>query len=532
MSISPRKPKNAVMPMRIALLTCLLVLACAGSAQASDVIVQYAPGTDSSDRARVADLADPGVKVKDTPYQAYDASSSEVKDLRADPSVASVEPDVTYQVLDEADCSSYPACDKPNDPFFHYQWSLNNDSSSTDTGGLNPWPANERADILAPEGWGLRSATPPRIAVADTGIAPSHPDLDSSVIVYKKDEVPGDASTDDHFGHGTEVSGVIGAKRDNGIGIAGVAPDAQISMFKVSDTGSIPCSNVAAAVTDAIGHADVINLSLGSTSPCTAMRSAIDAANAADVTVVASAGNAGTSTKNYPAAWPEVVSVASTDESDQLSSFSSYGASWVDLAAPGQDIASTTMDNDYAFVDGTSFSAPEVSAVVGMLYPLVTDTNGNGKRDEVLDRLLSSTDAIPASGSGVATGRLDLCRALGGDTSRCGPPVSPSVTSTHSAPSPVPTTPTPLPTVTNPGTAAKQPTTTVRKRRALATVLRAHFGKKVRKLRINGSRVSFVRGTRTYRGSFRKVSDARWKLSLAERRKGARSSAEFHLLLR
>jgi thermitase len=427
---------------------------------------------------------------------------------------------------------SYPVCDKPNDPFFHYQWSLNNDSSSTDTGGASPFPADQRADILAPEGWGLRSATPPRIAVADTGIAPSHPDLDSSVIVYKKDEVPGDLTTDDHFGHGTEVSGVIGAKRGNGIGIAGVAPDAQISMFKVSDTGSIPCSNVAAAITDAIGRADVINLSLGGTGACSAMRAAIDTAIAADVTVVASSGNAGTSVKNYPAAFPEVVSVAATDEADQLASFSSYGADWVDLAAPGQDIASTTKDNDYAFVDGTSFSAPEVSAAVGMLYPLVSDANGDGKKsDDVLNRLLSSTDAIPASGTGVATGRLDLCRALGGDATRCGPAVSPAVTSQRpSSPTPVPA-PAPLPTVTTPG-----PGPTARKaaprRRALRTVIKARFGKKVRKLHVRGSRVSFARGTRTYRGSFRKVSAARWKVHLVARRKGHRGSSEYRLLLR
>ena len=291
---------------------------------------------------------------------------------------------------------------------------------------------------------------------------------------------------------------------------------------------------MAAAITDAIGHADVVNLSLGGTGACSAMRTAIDAANAADVTVVASAGNAGNTVKNYPAAFPEVVSVAATDEGDQLASFSSRGADWVDLAAPGQDILSTTKDNDYAFVDGTSFSAPEVSAVVGMLYPLVGDANGNGKKsDDVVSRLLSTTDAIPASGTGVATGRLDLCRALGGDATRCGDQTSPSVSGGGSSPGPV--TPTPQPTVATPpppqgsSPAAKSP---VYKRRALATVLRARFGKKVRKLHIRGSKVSFVRGSRTYKGSFRKVSAARWKVSLMARRPGHRGSTEYHLLLR
>jgi len=516
---------------RALLLSLLLLAALTGVARADDVIVRYEPGTGSADRARVATIADPGIKVQGLPYQAFEVARQDLAQLRGDPSVAAVAPNPTYKAFAEGECSSFPVCSRPDDQYFSRQWYLNNDSTTRTPSSTDPYPAASRADILAPQGWGLRSSTPPRVAIGDTGIDAAHPDL-GSAIVYSESETGG--TTDDTQGHGTAVAGVIGALPGNGIGVAGTAPGAQISMFKVEDSqGVISCAAVANAVVRAIGHADVVNLSLGGPSPCSAMQRAIATAKAADVTVVASAGNDGDTVKQYPAAFPDTVAVAATDPNDALSSFSSRGADWVDIAAPGSDILTTTNTGGYRYFSGTSFSGPIVAAVAGMLYPLVSDTNGDGQKiDEVRQRLLSTTDPIPGSGTDVATGRINLCRALGGDATRCGPGAPEPFVAPPSAPAPVSSPPAPAP-IAAPAPAlapvgalapapALAPVAVPARRRSLATVLRARFGKNIKRLRIRASKVSFVRRSRTYRGTARKVSGARWKVSLASRKGGAK----------
>ena len=282
-----------------------------GAAQADDVIVRYEPGTDAADRARVADIADPGLKVQGLPYQAYEVDRSDLADLRADPAVAAVAPNPTYRAFDEGECSSYPVCARPNDTYFNRQWALNNDSTTRSSSG-SVYPTGSRADILAPQAWGLASSSPARIAIGDTGITATHPDL-ASAIVYSETETDA-AATNDTQGHGTAVAGTIGAVQGNGQGVAGVAPGAQLSMFRVADSANtISCTAVANAIVRAIGRADVVNLSLGGPSACGAMSQAIATAKANDVLVVASAGNNGDSVQQYPAAFPDVVAVASTD---------------------------------------------------------------------------------------------------------------------------------------------------------------------------------------------------------------------------
>jgi len=530
---------------RAVILAVLALAAFAGTAQAEDVIVRYEPGADSSDRARVAGIADPGIKIQGLPYQAFEVGRQDLAQLRADPSVAAVAPNPTYEPFSEGECSVFPVCSRPDDQFFSRQWYLNNDSTTRQPSGADPYPATSRADILAPQGWGLRSSTPARVAIGDTGVNASHPDL-APALAYSESET--DAAAGDTQGHGTAVAGVIGAVPGNGIGVAGTAPDARLSMFKVDDSQDIiSCAAVANAIVRAVGRADVVNLSLGGPSPCSAMQQAIATAKAADVLVVASAGNDGDTVKQYPAAFPDVVAVAATDPDDSLSSFSSRGADWVDIAAPGSDIATTTNTGGYAYFSGTSFSGPIVAAVAGMLYPLVPDANGDGKKiDDVRQRLLSTTDPIPATGTDVANGRVNLCRALGGDATRCGPGNPDS----YSAPSPSPPPPASAPgspamvapgspAVVAPGSPAvlprapaPAPVTSPARRRSLATALRARFGKRIKRLRIRGSKVSFTKAPRSYSGRAARASNGRWRVRLVARSKGSRKTVTYRALLR
>jgi len=518
--------------LRRALILAVLTLSTfAGTAQAEDVIVRYEPGTDSSDRARVAGIADPGIKIQGLPYQAFEVGRQDLAQLRANPSVAAVAPNPTYEPFSEGECSVFPVCSRPDDQFFSRQWYLNNDSTTRTPASAAPYPSSSRADILAPQGWGLRSSTPARVAIGDTGINATHPDL-GSAIVYSESET--DAAAGDTQGHGTAVAGVIGAVPGNGIGVAGTAPDARLSMFKVDDSQDIiSCAAVANAVVRAIGRADVVNLSLGGPSPCSAMQQAIATAKAADVLVVASAGNDGDTVKQYPAAFPDTVAVAATDPDDALSSFSSRGADWVDIAAPGSDILTTTNTGGYAYFSGTSFSGPIVAAVAGMLYPLVPDANGDGKKiDDVRQRLLSTTDPIPATGADLATGRVNLCRALGGDATRCGP----GAPASYSAPSPSPPPPASAPgspAVVAPAPApAPAPVTSPARRRSLATALRARFGKRIKRLRIRGSKVSFTKAPRSYSGRAATASNGRWRVRLVARSQGSRKTVTYRALLR
>jgi thermitase len=112
--------------------------------------------------------------------------------------------------------------------------------------------------------------------------------------------------------------------------------------------------------------ADVVNLSLGGPAESSALRDAVNRASRRGAVVVAAAGNAGTTRRQYPAAYPNAIAVSSTNKSDGLAGFSSRG-DWVDLAAPGTNILSTSKSGGYGKASGTSFSAPLVSGLAGLL---------------------------------------------------------------------------------------------------------------------------------------------------------------------
>lgn len=217
------------------------------------------------------------------------------------------------------------------------------------------------------------------VAVIDSGVCLNHPDL-AGRILPGYDFVDGDNDPSDVFGHGCGVAGVIAANANNGVGIAGVAPNAQIMPIRVLDSrGQGNYSNIASGIIYAADNgANIINLSLAGSTNSVILEQAVAYAVARGVIVIAAAGNFGSPNTYYPAAYPSVIAVGSVDVNLQRSSFSNYGT-FVDIYAPGRDILTTSMNGDYAFNSGTSFAAPIVAGITAMTEtmnaPLNTENN-------------------------------------------------------------------------------------------------------------------------------------------------------------
>ncbi|WP_436794828.1 S8 family serine peptidase [Actinospongicola halichondriae] len=242
------------------------------------------------------------------------------------------------------------ASDTPNDPRYSDQ------SAAFD-------------QIRLGDAWRIETGSPSVVvAVLDSGVDAGHPDLVGR-IVPGYNAFDGTADTADDFGHGTLVAGVIAAKRDNGIGVAGVAGGgAMIMPVKVLDSfGDGTDATVASGIRWAAEHgADVINLSLSRLGTSETIDDAVTFALDHDVVVVAATGNDAVNAPSVPAGSPGVVGVASTDSDGNFSWFSTYGFQ-VDLTAPGMGITSTEAGGGYATEDGTSFAAPLVAGAAALI---------------------------------------------------------------------------------------------------------------------------------------------------------------------
>jgi len=311
----------------------------------------------------------------------------------------------------------------PNDPYFDKLWGLDN---SGQTGGETD------ADIDAPEAWDTqRGSITVVIAVLDTGVDWDHEDL-SDNIWENTDEIAdngidddGNAKADDVRGwdfvnndnnpdddnfdtyHGTHVSGTIAAKGNNGIGITGVNWSASIMPLKIMDaTGNGYISDEIDAIQYAIDNgAKIINASYAHSGYSNSEYDAINYARKNGILFVAAAGNDGAdndSSPVYPASYDldNIVSVAATDHNDKLASFSNYGTTSVDVAAPGVDIYSTKAGNTYQYLNGTSMAAPHVSGLAALIW---ADDSAQ-TYSEVKDRILNGVDTKQSLDGKVLTG--------------------------------------------------------------------------------------------------------------------------------
>ncbi len=263
---------------------------------------------------------------------------------------------------------------------------------------------------MVPQAWEVTSGEASVvIAVLDTGIDKEHEDLAGKVIA--EINFTNSPTTDDIYGHGTHIAGIIAAAANNGVGVAGLAYNCRLLNVKVADDhGSFDSSAAAKGIRWAVEHgAEVINISLLSTEPSRDMEEAINYAWSKGVVVVAAAGNFIGVKIAYPAYYSNCLAVAATDSNDCVASWSSQG-DWVDIAAPGVDIYSTLPGNRYDSRSGTSMAAAHVSGLAGLLFVMVSDKNGNGfVNDEVRAAIEGSCDAVDIS---AVNGRINAFHAV------------------------------------------------------------------------------------------------------------------------
>lgn len=308
-----------------------------------------------------------------------------------------------------------------NDPRFEEQWAL--------------------SKISAPQAWArTKGSSEIVVAVLDSGVEYTHVDLANNIWtrpaklkpyqdrdlgtiddVHGYNAVMNDGDPMDENGHGTFCAGIIGAECGNNAGLCGVNWKTQIMPLRFINAGGF--GYVADAV-EAINYAidrkqagvnlRVISVSWGLTEHSRALEDVIHKAYEAGILFVAASGSTNTNndaSPRYPAGYNlgNVISVAATDRNDALAQFSNYGAKSVHLAAPGKDILTTALGNDYAEHSGTSLAAPVVAGVAA----LVLSVHPNLSVDQLRSLLLESVDKLPGLRGKVATGgRINAAKAV------------------------------------------------------------------------------------------------------------------------
>ncbi|MFB5265259.1 S8 family peptidase [Paenibacillus enshidis] len=232
--------------------------------------------------------------------------------------------------------------------------------------------------IQAPEVWDKTKGKGIKIAILDTGCEITHPDLQGRIVGGKNfthDDGGDSANYTDYNGHGTHVAGTIAAVQ-NGSGVVGVAPEAELLIVKVLDKdGSGAYEWIIDGIYYAIEQqADIISMSLGGPEDVEELHTAIKKAVESNILVVCAAGNEGdgrdaTDEFGYPGAYNEVISVGAVNF-DRESSVFSNSNNEVDLVAPGEKILSTFLDGEYAALSGTSMATPHVSGALALIKGL------------------------------------------------------------------------------------------------------------------------------------------------------------------
>ncbi|MEE4311804.1 MAG: S8 family serine peptidase [candidate division KSB1 bacterium] len=323
----------------------------------------------------------------------------------------------------------------PDDPLLDQQWIV--------------------STIGLAEAWEIeRGSGEVLVAIIDTGIDDSHDDLMGSIWINPGEDVNGNGVFDsvdvngvdddgngyiddikgwdftdapsfpdggdylgrdndpsDEHGHGTSVAGIVGANGDNGYGIAGVAYDCPLLNLRAGTSqGLLEEDDVASAIVYAVDNgAAVINMSFGDVVASPLLQDVMRYAHSRDVVMVASAGNSASDAIHYPSAFNETISVGATTIDDVLASFSNWGAT-IDAVAPGVDLLTTKLNDQYGLFSGTSAAAPVVSGIAALLksrHPQLTN-------EDIRNIIVSTTDDLgPADWDRYyAAGRVHAGRAL------------------------------------------------------------------------------------------------------------------------
>ncbi|MDD2456974.1 MAG: S8 family serine peptidase [Eubacteriales bacterium] len=358
----------------LVILMILAILPIPAVSAASDPLQVYAD-MGKSDAAFVPDEIVVKFKNDHKPFQVIKVPEGKVK---AKVQEYARRPDVVY-----AEPNYYAqAFAAPNDFYYALQWNF----AASSAGGIN-----------LEEAWTKTTGSGVTVAIVDTGIAYEDygsfvqaPDLAATNFISGYDFVNNDDHANDDNSHGTHVAGTIAQSTNNSIGVAGIAYDATLMPVKVlNKKGSGTYTAIANGIRYAADHdADVINLSLGGPYPSTTLESALAYAHSKNVTIVAAAGNDGTGTVSYPAAYDAyVIAVGATRVDKTLAYYSNWGSS-LDLVAPGGDVnvdqnsddqkdgilqntfnptTKVVSDFGYYFFQGTSMASPHVAGVAALV---------------------------------------------------------------------------------------------------------------------------------------------------------------------
>ncbi len=355
-----------------------------------------------------------------------DLSVHDLKELfKNNPSIKAIEPN--YKV--------HAAATIPNDQYFPLQWALFNYGQS-----VNGFQGTADADIDMPEAWDYSQCSDAIVvAVLDTGLDYTHPDIDANVWnnpdekldsvdndnngyvddIYGWDFINDDNDPMDDNSHGTHVSGIIGAEGNNNAGISGICWKVKIMPLKVLDSqGSGTIGDVLSAIDYAIAKGvNIINASYVGPDYSQIEYNAIKAAADAGILFIAAAGNNQNGNgididqdPRYPAAYnlDNIISVAASDQNDDIAYFSNYGQISVDVSAPGVNILSLHPNSSYIYLSGTSMAAPHVTALAALLWSI----NPKLSYSLIREIILNTVDIIDSQLSLTQTGgRINAYKA-------------------------------------------------------------------------------------------------------------------------
>ncbi|MCB9915577.1 MAG: S8 family serine peptidase [Planctomycetes bacterium] len=412
----------------------------------TSVLVRFHPETSEARRAELRALVGLGTLVR---YRTVDDLELIDVQLAVPLALDTLEPFVAYAEPNWVQRKTAT----PNDTYFSLQWGCHNTGQT-----IQGQAGIADADIDATEAWNLTTGSANFVvADIDTGCDWSHPDLAANIWSNPGeiagngldddgngyvDDVRGwdfyssDNNPQDSDGHGSHTAGTLGAVGNNGTGVCGVAWACKIVPLRFLGPQGGYTSDAVLAVEYCTQKAiKVSNNSWGGGGFSQALFDAINASKAVGHVFVAAAGNDGTnndSLPHYPSNYSldNVISVAATDNRDALANEgtwgSNYGATSVDLGAPGVDIASTYMSGGYVWMSGTSMATPHVTGVVTLLYA----QNPGWTYSQIVDRILSTTRPLASLAGKCTTGGMlnayDALNTGGGGGGDVTPPAAPT----------------------------------------------------------------------------------------------------------
>jgi thermitase len=422
---------------------------------ATEIIVRREPGLTAAERADVRSGADVTLTRRSTIVDTEVVRADEgelaeaIAELNHDPDVVYAEPVVLMSALSA-------------DSYYGSLWGLENVGQRMFLPGSSTsyYPAGTAdADMDVPEAWTKSIGAGVTVGIVDTGVLTTHPDLAAQIAfnpgetgtdslgrdkrsnhvdddqngyvddykgwdfvaaypgIEEGDGTPGkDNEPQDNHGHGTHVAGTVAAQRDNNAGIAGVAPGAKLLPLRALGANGRGTNIAIAEAFDYAGRMGlrVVNASLGGPGLDQTQQSAIQAHP--NTLYVVAAGNDAVNndvTPHGPCALPaaNLLCVGASDENDRRASFSNYGATSVDVFAPGTTILSTYTSQPYAYLWGTSMASPNTAGVAA----LVLSVRPGASALDVKSAIMASTEARPdLVGRSVTGGRVNADRAING----------------------------------------------------------------------------------------------------------------------